>query len=506
MPTAILLAFFVVALVLRLWDLGGASLWLDEAMTIDLASLPWTTLWVTGVDPTPPLFYTVEKLPLLFGETEFLLRLPSALFGALSVVVIAHAASRVGGLRSGIVAGLLLTFSFHQIEYGQEARAYALLGFWLSLGFWSLIQITQDYSVSNPGGLRGFLRSGGGLFWFSTLAAVYTHNVALMFWATANLYFLILWALRYRGRMAPLVYWVLINLMVLIPWLPWLRAMLWMMHGDVFNWLAQQTPGQALETWRAVHGFAAVQLGQPYLDFGLLFLGVFGLYTLKSRSMILVLSLLMLGASSLLIWAVGLVATPIYMLRTILWGSMFSAFLVGIAVGNLPRPAGVMTAVLIGALGTASTTKYFSSNAAEDYAWREAVGRLEQSYHPGDHILICALWGDAPLLYYARQIEDRKIVFGWIEDIGDLTTGVVAWEGKGRPSRIDWSYDYGSARIPVPAAHGSDRLLAVISDHCRDRNDSGLTAINRAGWALESKWKARGVVLYRFEPAQAGRP
>ena len=77
-----------VAFGLRLYRIDDASLWLDEILTIRLSELPLSTLWVTPYDPTPPLFYTLEKLALLVGDTEFLIRLPSAIYGSLTVLVL----------------------------------------------------------------------------------------------------------------------------------------------------------------------------------------------------------------------------------------------------------------------------------------------------------------------------------------------------------------------------------------------------------------------------------
>lgn len=51
----------VAGAVVRSWGLGEASLWLDEAASVQFAGLPWSTLWLTGYDNAPPLCYSVLK-------------------------------------------------------------------------------------------------------------------------------------------------------------------------------------------------------------------------------------------------------------------------------------------------------------------------------------------------------------------------------------------------------------------------------------------------------------
>ena len=123
-----LLFIVIVASAVRFYKLGFASLWLDEALRIKLSGLPFSVLWVTPYDTTPPLYYSVIHLLLNFGHSEFLLRLASALFGVVTIVVVYVAIRKVAGSLAAFMGALLLSLSFHNIDYSQEARAYALLG------------------------------------------------------------------------------------------------------------------------------------------------------------------------------------------------------------------------------------------------------------------------------------------------------------------------------------------------------------------------------------------
>src|SRR5215469_17023605 len=59
-----------VGLVLRLIHLGRESLWLDETMSWRFAQLPLHALWTEVLDTHPPLYYSMQRLWLVFGDSE----------------------------------------------------------------------------------------------------------------------------------------------------------------------------------------------------------------------------------------------------------------------------------------------------------------------------------------------------------------------------------------------------------------------------------------------------
>jgi len=60
------------------------------------------------------------------GDSEFWLRLPSAIFGIATVSIIFKAGEKLGGWRTGFVAGLLAATSAFNIYHSQEMRFYSL--------------------------------------------------------------------------------------------------------------------------------------------------------------------------------------------------------------------------------------------------------------------------------------------------------------------------------------------------------------------------------------------
>ena len=105
-----LLVALVLAAAVRCYQLGFASLSLDEVLTIRIANLPLSELWLTAYDPTPPLYYTVIHFLLSFGHGETLLRMPSVLFGLLTIVMIYLATRKDGrhtvGMGQSVLTGV----------------------------------------------------------------------------------------------------------------------------------------------------------------------------------------------------------------------------------------------------------------------------------------------------------------------------------------------------------------------------------------------------------------
>lgn len=105
-------------------------LWLDELITLHIASLKsagaiWQALG-RGVDPNPPVTYLlVHAARSLFGEHEFVYRLPAAIgywVGMLSLFVFLK--RRLPGVWP--VAGTLLSMSMAAFDYSYESRSYGI--------------------------------------------------------------------------------------------------------------------------------------------------------------------------------------------------------------------------------------------------------------------------------------------------------------------------------------------------------------------------------------------
>ncbi|MCE5231276.1 glycosyltransferase family 39 protein [bacterium] len=131
-PWTCLIALVALGAALRLAALGQESLWSDEYFTIRTAGVP--TLrevlhLVLTIEPHPPLyFFLMHGWIALFGSSDAMLRLPSALAGiaALPLMFLAMRWLIPGRPSAALVATFLLAISPMHVYYSQEARSYSM--------------------------------------------------------------------------------------------------------------------------------------------------------------------------------------------------------------------------------------------------------------------------------------------------------------------------------------------------------------------------------------------
>jgi 4-amino-4-deoxy-L-arabinose transferase-like glycosyltransferase len=117
-----------VGFVLRTWNLGAASLWIDEVVTANRVHFSFADSLgsIIGAGNQVPFYYLLMRSFPTYNE--FLLRLPSAFAGMLSIALIMLiAADLYHDQTVTLLAGALLAFSPMHIWLSRMARAYALL-------------------------------------------------------------------------------------------------------------------------------------------------------------------------------------------------------------------------------------------------------------------------------------------------------------------------------------------------------------------------------------------
>jgi len=118
----------------NLYRLGAPSIWFDEAISIERARQSLPVLWkiIFATQPNMALYYLVLHYWLsftsLFGwlPTEFVVRFPSAIFAALSAIVIYLFGRRFMGRMAGLVSAGLYVINAIQLTYAQETRSYSM--------------------------------------------------------------------------------------------------------------------------------------------------------------------------------------------------------------------------------------------------------------------------------------------------------------------------------------------------------------------------------------------
>lgn len=158
---------------LRLSHLDVTGLWLDEILGVQF------------VGPEHgPLYYQAIRIGQALGGSETAFRLPFALAGSATVVVVALAAWRVAGAPAATVAAALVAFSPIHHYYAREARPYALLVLWSALGLWAVARLIEGRRTLSSHALVlvaiGLLvaTSSNGVFHAMALLAAYGLAVA----------------------------------------------------------------------------------------------------------------------------------------------------------------------------------------------------------------------------------------------------------------------------------------------------------------------------------------
>ena len=99
---------FLLASTLRLHHLDHESLWMDELRQVSYYPLSFQEIVRAAANQQqPPLDYWIGHVVHFFSYTDFSVRLPSALFGAGAVIILAFLVTKICSWPVGIATGLI---------------------------------------------------------------------------------------------------------------------------------------------------------------------------------------------------------------------------------------------------------------------------------------------------------------------------------------------------------------------------------------------------------------
>jgi hypothetical protein len=257
------------SLVMRFWT--KSDLWLDEALTVNIARLPLREIpSFLRRDGAPPLYYVLLHFWMgWFGTSDEAVRALSGAIGVITLPFAYLAGKRLGGRTAGWAAFLLVATSPFAIRYDTETRMYSLVVLLTVLGFLAL-----DRSVRNPrpGNLIAVAAVTGLL--------LYTHYWSLYLIGTMLLWLAwVAWRGRptwRRGARASLA----AGAVGCLTFLPWVPIFLFQTQHTGTPWA---TPANFAAMVSAVASFAGGSTSQgralALIFFGLAGLGLFGVAT-----------------------------------------------------------------------------------------------------------------------------------------------------------------------------------------------------------------------------------
>ncbi len=207
-----LFAATLLAAALRFYRLDGASLWVDEILTWNMIRPGHEMNLLTQVwDSIQAPLYLLVVWPLVrIQENEWILRLPAAVAGILTIPLFGSFLGRLLDHRAARLGTLLLAISPFHVWYSQEARGYSFLIFFVILmALAYLDMVEKDPRVATA---IGFALAGA--------AAVLSNMSALFLLCAMGLAVLILhrpqgarqwglWVLAIMGAVALSSPWIL---------------------------------------------------------------------------------------------------------------------------------------------------------------------------------------------------------------------------------------------------------------------------------------------------------
>ena len=248
-----------------------SALWLDEALSVNIASLPLGELTdALRHDGHPPLYYVLlHGWMEVFGSSDVAVRALAGLWAVLLIPLVWYTARELAGPTAAWCATILAALSPFAVRYGTETRMYSMMAVLALVGF-----LCGRAAMIRPTPLRlvGVAVSTGLLLW--------THYWSMWFAGVAGLLLLATFVRRRRARRtheagAPLKVLgaIVVGGLTFLPWLPhlWYQSQ----HTGT-PWARPMRPAEivsvmVIDFGGGVTGEAAV------LGWGLVFLAVAGL-------------------------------------------------------------------------------------------------------------------------------------------------------------------------------------------------------------------------------------
>jgi hypothetical protein len=485
---ALALGIVLLAFGLRVHHLGFQSLWSDEGISLQRASLPLAEMLRTmPVEHAPGYFVALHFWIALAGSSDFALRLFSLIPSVLAVALgyrLARTLIGPGGAAAALAGALLLATNAFQVWYAQEARMYAWL-LAVSLGATLLLPLVLGSGFSaraatpsrwkGAAGAAGANRSAWVGYVLLVAAAVYLHHFGFLLPLT-HAAFVLIW-LAVTRDVRGFLRWVTAGLGVLVLYALWLPR-----FAAIFGFSGWREP---LSPWALPwRYFVAYVAGDPmpalwrdWLPWVYLVLALIGLlaWPRERRLGALLLALcavLPIGAALALA-----LRQPDYHERYTIMAStpvvLLAAAGVALKGKGWPKPplqefvrAGVL-AVLIAANGLALAQLYNDAGLHKpDY--RAAASRIQQNEAPGDIVLVDGPDPEKVFLHYydgAAQVADLRPLLEASDAEVDIALSAET-EGADRAWGLLYFHEPGPvqawlARHGWPAAETNHNGIAV---------------------------------------------
>lgn len=411
----ILLCILILALILRLINLGSRSLWLDETVNIELAGKSMSFIWAQSL---PPLYLAVLHYWLAIGKSEVIVRFLSVIFGILSVFIIYKIGIRLYGEKEALISAFLMSISQTEIYFSQETRYYPLFIFLSLVSIFFFLRMEER--PTNPNRV---------LFLISMALAFYTHYFAIILFFTLMIYKI--WDNKKykKGQkdIKPIFALITLFCLLIVP---------------VFSNFVSQTSGKAetsyfnfqyeahlsrdfiknIFTYLIVNEFYPKETILPYVILGFFLYGVFSSlkYFEKSISILMIWIFLPITFAAVLTNFISdlQIRYLVFILPALFLISSHGISTLPDGINHISKGSRtksikwnyliIILSLIIVVLSSYPILNYYYSTF-KDYQWREAAEFLGKNGEPGSNIVLVPGYNISPFSYYYKS-KDKSII------------------------------------------------------------------------------------------------
>ncbi len=424
----------ILGVIPRFYALGKESIWYDEAVSIVASKMGFADIiaWIykDAAEANPPFYYLLMSVWIpVFGDTEFITRVPAAVFGSFSVFAIYAVGKLLYDKKTGLIAALILAVSVFHIRYAQEVRGYTLMVFLILVSFYSFLQLSIKrrtlYEIT---------------YIASTVLLVCTHYYGVLIVLSQNIFCFTLILKNKRIGELGIGGWLklqLISGILLLPCIFLLAVTIFRIRKGF--WIAEPTSEYIWQYFEIYSG--SIYLLILFLGFSLY--AVYGARKVKGRKQRsksgtfneerpdapgisgrekIYLLLLWLLVPVLIPFLISFVFTPILVFRYTIGASLAFYLLVSKGIGNLNNKWLILAAAgLIVILSCVKIGAYYK--VVGKHQWREVMSYIESKALPGDVIIVSPIYERITARYYKKrndiQLLPLEKKFPVFKDLGN---------------------------------------------------------------------------------------
>jgi mannosyltransferase len=418
-----LLVLTLVAATLRISHLDSKSLWLDEGFTAYRIRLPLMALVKSAAasEMNMYLYYVLMHVWILMaGASEFMLRLPSAIFATAAVPLVYALGAELRDRDTGLLGALFVAVNATCIQYAQTVRGYALL---LMLSVLSALLFVKSVKRDSLRNCAAYVISGA--------AAVYVHLFAIL---AIPPQWLSLFIFRPGRRTI-----IRLTLAALLTGMLGGVAILISIYADVgqLGWVPATTATAVIQLCFIFAGVFDGLADPPAMALLALYLvGIAVAVVHSSRRDRAALGYMLLSAG----FPIGLslvvsIFKPLFVARYFLPSLPFFALLAAVGILQIkPRALAIGVVTLITILSLGEDRRYYKAAPTQD--WRGAINFVATRGHPEDALVIYPDYYWVAPEYYISRLDQRAAFPSLIYEAPGSSQSFAASDGA--PHRRIW--------------------------------------------------------------------